>query len=145
MYFIIILQNFDIMPETGYSGKSLAEKLGLRPGLTIGLLDAPPDYLSLIGTNFASQVVESGRADLFHVFATNAKQLEKDFAGLLKINPLPSVIWISWYKKTSKAPTDVSEDLIRSIVLPYGWVDVKVCCVSEQWSGLKIVKRISKK
>lgn len=129
------------MKSTGYSGKPIWQKLGISPETRIRLVSAPNDYEQLIGLSVNKQVVKSGEADLTHCFVTNLKELEALFMNLTQQTAQGGCIWISWYKKSAGIPTDVTEDTIRSIVLPTGWVDVKVCAVSEQWSGLKIMKR----
>ena len=84
-------------------------------------------------------------ADLVHIFASDKKILEKQFTKTISKAKPVLVIWISWYKKSSGIKTDVTEDTIWEIVLPKGWVDIKVCAVSDIWSGLKIVKRKNNK
>jgi hypothetical protein len=126
------------------------------------LLNAPNEYFELLGADFSGNVVKSGKTSpsfplqeerdvaknlakdeniIVHLFVVERKDLEKQFHRLIKDLPANAIIWISWYKKSAKIPTDITEDIIREIVLPTGWVDVKVCSVSEVWSGLKIVKR----
>lgn len=129
------------MKSIGYSGKPIWQKLGISPETRIRLVSAPPDYDQMIGLSVNKQVVKSGDADLTHCFVTKLKELEAVLMNLTQQTAQGGCIWISWYKKSSGIPTDVTEDLIRTIVLPTGWVDVKVCAVSEQWSGLKIMKR----
>ncbi len=130
------------MAAAGYSGTPLIKKLGIEPGMKVLLINAPDNYFELIEKNISPQLVKQKQAaDLVHVFATTKKELEKKFSGLIRTNPSPAVIWVSWYKKSAKISTDITEDTIREVVLPTGWVDVKVCAVSELWSGLKIVKR----
>lgn len=129
------------MEAAGYSGTPLPQKLGIKPGMKILLLHAPADYQAILGMNINSQLVRKPPADLVHLFAAGKAALEKDFYGLIDKLAPDAVIWISWYKKSAKIPTDVTEDVIREIVLPTGWVDVKVCAVNDLWSGLKIVKR----
>ncbi len=129
------------MKSIGYSGKPIWQKLGISPETRIRLVSAPPDYDQMIGLSVNKQVVKSGDADLTHCFVTKLKELEAVLMNLTQQTAQGGCIWISWYKKSSGMPTDVTEDLIRNIVLPKGWVDVKVCAVSEQWSGLKIMKR----
>lgn len=133
------------MPAAGYSGTPLVQKLGLRPEMKVLLVHPPENYFELLGQDISSQVVKTGKPDFVHLFAVNRKELEKDFNKLIQKLPPDAIIWISWYKKAAKIPTDITEDVIREIVLPTGWVDVKVCAVSEQWSGLKIVKRLIKR
>ncbi len=130
------------MQAVGYSNTVLIKKLGIKATDKLLLLNAPDNYFELLGTDLTAQVVKSGnKADMVHLFATKRVELEKQFAKLIKILPSTAVIWISWYKKVAKMETDITEDTIREIVLPTGWVDVKVCAVSELWSGLKIVLR----
>lgn len=129
------------MSTTGYSGKPIWQKLGILPETRIRLISAPKDYEQMIGLSVHKQVVKSGEADLTHCFITTLTELESVFLNLTHQTAQGGYIWISWYKKSAGIPTDVTEDAIRSIVLPTGWVDVKVCAVSEQWSGLKIMKR----
>ena len=120
-------------------------KLGIKEDMKLRLINAPEDYFDLLEADISQQVVKNGAADFVHLFVTAKKDLDKHFNKLIKELPSTAVIWISWYKKSAKIPTDITEDTIREIVLPTGWVDVKVCAVSELWSGLKIVKRLSKR
>ncbi|MES2330208.1 MAG: DUF3052 domain-containing protein [Bacteroidota bacterium] len=131
------------MATTGYSGTPLVQKLGIKPEMKVLLVGSPPNYFQLLETDIRKQVIKSGKADFVHLFVTSKKDLDKQFNQLIKKLPSTAIIWISWYKKSAKIPTDITEDTIREIVLPTGWVDVKVCAVSDVWSGLKIVKRIS--
>jgi hypothetical protein len=132
------------MANAGYSGTPLLKKLGIKPEHAVRLVNPPDDYFELLGDNISSQVVKSG-GNFAHVFVKSRKELETAFGKLSKSFPPEGIIWISWYKKSAKIPTDVTEDVIREVVLPTGWVDVKVCAVSEIWSGLKIVKRLSER
>lgn len=129
------------MAAAGYSGTPLTRKLGIKAGMKIRLINAPGNYFELLEADFSAKVVKSG-GDFVHIFAVSAKELEKQFLQSIKTIATGGMIWISWYKKSSKIPTDITEDIIREIVLPTGWVDVKVCAVSETWSGLKIVQRL---
>ncbi|MBV9986700.1 MAG: hypothetical protein JO301_03415 [Chitinophagaceae bacterium] len=131
------------MAVAGYSGTPLLKKLGIKPGMKVLLVNAPTDYFQLLNADLAGQLVKGPPADLVHLFAVKKKDLASGFNRLIKNLPPEAVIWISWYKKTAKIPTDITEDTIREIVLPTGWVDVKVCAVSDSWSGLKIVKRLT--
>jgi hypothetical protein len=129
---------------SGYSGTPLAKKLGYREGLVVHTRNAPENYASLLKPLPAAvEFVErpSGRVDLVHVFTTTAAALEKDLVQFRKQLKADAAIWVSWPKKASKVPTDITEDVIRSIALPLGFVDIKVCAVNEIWSGLKIVLR----
>jgi hypothetical protein len=133
------------MAMAGYSSIPLIQKMGIKVGMKLRLIDPPDNYFSLFEADISKQVVKSGVSDIVHLFVTTKKGLYKHFNTLIKELSPEAIIWISWYKKSAKIPTDVTEDIIREIVLPAGWVDVKVCAVSELWSGLKIVKRISER
>ena len=128
----------------GYSGTPLPSKLGIRAGLAIHLKDAPPDYLSLLeplpeGVTFDSRISPS--TDLVHVFSASRAELAKVLKTCRsKLRPT-AVLWVSWPKQAAKVPTDVTEDTIRALALPLGFVDVKVCAISDVWSGLKLVVR----
>lgn len=129
------------MIHSGYSGKPIWQKLGILPETRVRLVAAPENYEQMIGLDIRKQVVKSGEADLTHCFVTSQQELTAIFPKLMSQTAAGGCIWISWYKKSAGIPTDLTEDIIRTIVLPTGWVDVKVCAVSEQWSGLKIMKR----
>jgi len=133
------------MATSGYSGTPLVKKLGIKPDMKVLLVNPPANYFDLLESDIRPQVVKSGKADFVHLFVVSRKELEKSFLSLIqKLSPT-TIIWISWYKKSAKIPTDITEDTIREVVLPTGWVDIKVCAVSELWSGLKIVKRVSER
>jgi hypothetical protein len=72
---------------------------------------------------------------------TARRELEAKLRALLPLLDRAGVIWVSWPKKASKVPTDITEDVIRDVALPMHLVDVKVCSVDEVWSGLKLVIR----
>lgn len=130
----------------GYSGNPLIKKLGIKEDTKLYLRNAPGDYNELLGVNIKNQLaLKIGEADMVHLFATNQKVLEQEFNTIIGEAKQGLVVWISWYKKSSGIKTDITEDAIREIVLPKGWVDVKVCAVSDAWSGLKIVKRKNNK
>ena len=128
----------------GYSGTPLAGKLGLKPGSTLVLSGAPKDYMSLIapapdGMRVGNRIGPS--TDIVHVFSTRRAELERFLISCRsKIKP-DAAIWVSWPKKSAKAATDITEDVVREIALPLGFVDVKVCAVTDVWSGLKLVVR----
>ena len=134
------------MDSIGYSGRRLIKKLGIKPTDKLLLVNAPMNYFELLGADLTANVVKSGKnADWVHLFVVERKELEKQFTKLIGQLHANGVIWISWYKKSAKIPTDITEDVIREIVLPTGWVDVKVCAVSDVWSGLKFVLRKEKR
>lgn len=128
----------------GYSGTPLAKKLSVKAGAEILLVDAPPEYLSWLaplpeGVRVVLKVSKS--TDLIHLFVMSKKKLESALTRYrAKIKP-DAMIWVSWPKKTAKMETDIVEDTIRELALPLGYVDIKVCAVSEIWSGLKLVIR----
>jgi hypothetical protein len=133
------------MPATpGYSGTPLARKLGIAAGSRVAPLHAPDDYLDWLaplpeGVRFASKV--SATTDVVHVFADRRAELAACLEDLRDRIAPAAAVWVSWPKKASKVPTDITEDTIRAVALPLGYVDVKVCAVSEVWSGLKLVIR----
>jgi hypothetical protein len=128
----------------GYSGTPLAKKLGIKPGQRMSAPGAPSNYKKLLaplpdGVDINARV--SKTTELVHLFTRSKAELAKNLEGWLKVLPPDAAIWISWPKKTSKVPTDITEDTIRAVALPMGLVDVKVCAVDETWSGLKLVLR----
>ena len=132
------------MPEAGYSGTPLAKKLGIAAGLRVVALNAPSDYRELAspwpdGATLAPRA--DAKTDLVHLFVTERAVLAKESKRLRELLEPDAVLWVSWPKKASKVATDITEDVIREVVLPLGWVDVKVCAVDATWSGLKLVVR----
>lgn len=130
------------MSLSGYSGTALAKKLGLKPGYKIKLYNEPDYYFDLfteLPPGIRERLDEEGKKDFIHYFALSSAQLNKDINKLRSEIEENGMIWISWYKKSAKANTDVTENIIREIALRNGLVDVKVCAVDELWSGLKFV------
>ena len=132
------------MASAGYSGTPLAKKLGMAAGARVALLAAPAEYAQWVaplpdGVLFATRATST--SDIVHLFVTRASDLAKQLAALRKTLRTDAVLWVSWPKKAAKVDTDVTEDTIRAQALPLGFVDVKVCAVSEVWSGLKLVVR----
>jgi hypothetical protein len=136
------------MPTAGYSGTPLLKKLGIREEFSILLINEPPDYAELLEADIRSQLVKKEKVpDLVHLFVKNQADFTramKSLKPLYKANP-KLIIWVSWYKKSAKIPTDVTEDVIRNYALQHDLVDVKVCAVSESWSGLKLVVPLAKR
>ena len=126
------------MSTPGYSGKSLPDKLGLKPGMKIQLVNPPDDYMDWVGS---LEKVKSPPWDFVHVFTNATAELEINLAALRKQLSPSGMVWISWYKRSSGLSTEISENTIRDTALPLGFVDVKVCAVSDEWSGLKLVIR----
>lgn len=131
----------DTPATAGYSGKPVWQKLGLKPELRVRVVDAPGDYARLVGLDGLAPVGARAAFDLAHVFASSAARLDAHVRTLAKTLPPAGTLWVSWPKKASKVPTDVTEDTVRAIALPLGLVDVKVCAIDEVWSGLKLVWR----
>ena len=128
----------------GYSGTPLAKKLGLKPGSNLVLSGAPQEYATLIepmpaGVSIGARI--SAATDIVHVFTTRRREFQSFLATCRsKLKP-DAMVWVSWPKQSAKVPTEVTENVIREIALPLGFVDVKVCAVTEVWSGLKLVVR----
>lgn len=130
--------------QAGYSGTPLAKKLGIAPAQRVLLLNAPAGYVELLAPLPAGVVFETkaGSAiDLVQVFVTDREELAKDLADLRRRLRPDAALWISWPKKAAKLPTTITEDVIRELALPLGFVDVKFCAVDAVWSGLKLVVR----
>jgi len=129
----------------GYSGTPLAKKLGIKPGFRIYVENGPGHYMKLIAPlpEAVSFVQRPGdQLNMIHLFTQEAGSLAAKLKdGMRRIVP-DGMIWVSWPKKASKVPTDVTEDVIRKLALPLGLVDTKVCAVDETWSGLKLVIRL---
>jgi len=128
----------------GYSGTPLIKKLGITPAMKVLLINAPEEYFDWLHTDIRSQLALPHETPHFvHAFVTSTAQyltIFKELIIIYKANPTV-VIWISWYKKSARIATDVTEDTIRNYALKHALVDVKVCAVSDQWSGLKLVVR----
>jgi len=134
------------MVDSGYSGTPLAKKLGIKAPLTMLLINPPEAYLMWIGgVPEGVKLVAKAKPPIeaVHLFATEAAYLNAVLSRLRSQLKEDGFVWVSWHKKSSKVPTDITEDVIREIALPLGFVDVKVCAVSEVWSGLKLVIRKS--
>jgi Protein of unknown function (DUF3052) len=128
----------------GYSGTPLAKKLGITEGRRVVARHAPANYAQLLGRLPAGVVLAKSvtqTTDVVHVFSDRKAALEQELKALRTSIKPDGVVWVSWPKKASKVPTDITEDTIREVALPLGFVDVKVCAVSEVWSGLKLVIR----
>lgn len=129
---------------SGYSGSPLAKKLGLRDGATVWTLAAPEHYRALLeplppGVSFVARLGKG--VDIAHVFCRERVVLADALGRCRRTLGPDATVWVSWPKKASKVATDITEDTIRALALPLGFVDVKVCAVDEVWSGLKLVVR----
>jgi hypothetical protein len=128
----------------GYSGKSLIDKLGIRPGFRMAVLNDPGDYRQLLGDLPGGVTLLGGRAgelDLLHLFARDRRQLAQDFPGAKQRIKPDGMLWVSWPKLSSALKSDLNENVVREIGLAQGLVDVKVAAIDQVWSGLKFVYR----
>lgn len=128
----------------GYSKTPLPQKLGIKPGTNVAALNAPAGYRKLLapvpaGVSFADKATKG--AGFVHLFVTERRVLEKELKRLRSVIDEAGVLWISWPKKSSGLGSDITEDVIREVCLPLGFVDIKVCAVDETWSGLKLMIR----
>jgi hypothetical protein len=123
----------------GYSGKPLAEKLGLKPGARVHFHRPPKDYARTLGAPAPS--TPKGEVDFVQAFVTGEADLRKTLPAMKKRLAGDGMLWISWAKKTSPLFSGVTEDTVRACALANGLVDVKVCAVDDDWSGLKLVYR----
>jgi hypothetical protein len=131
---------------TGYSGTPLAAKLGIKPGMVMRAVHAPKEYRELLAPlPEGARVASGGRADIVHHFTREKSELGKALRGYRKALDTATPVWVSWPKKASGVATDVSEDVVRALALPLGYVDIKVCAVSDVWSGLKLVVRLEQR
>ena len=140
------------MNEAGYSGTPLAKKLGIKAGMRVALSDEPEGFVELLGELPGgvevilgnTDTLPNGRVsdcDILHIFTNSRDELFRSLDEGRRSIKQNGAIWVSWYKKAAKLPTEVTEDAIREAALPLGLVDVKVCAVDEKWSGLKLVIR----
>jgi hypothetical protein len=136
-----------MMAQAGYSGTPLARKLGIGEDDEVAVIGAPDGFADRLEAELAGEAVlrtELGEVPLFDVivaFITWRAELE-DALDRLRARMAPTCgLWIAWPKRTSKVPTDMTEDVIREIALPTGLVDNKVCAIDQTWSGLRLVIR----
>ena len=130
-------------PPAGYSGKALWQKLGLAPGLRVYAANPPPNLDALLA-GAPKDLVRLSRpaeCDCALVFVAAAHEVEPVLARIVPKLAQGGMLWFAWPKKASGVATDVTEDRLRALVLPHGWVDVKVCAIDATWSGLKFLRR----
>ena len=128
----------------GYSGTPLAKKLGIKEEFHVATFNAPDNYFDLVEPLPDSVTITEGSAadaDLIHVFTNSRDELFGKLAECARQIKQNGSIWVSWYKKAVKLPTEITEDTVREAAFPLGLVDIKVCAVDEKWSGLKLVIR----
>jgi hypothetical protein len=130
----------------GYSKKSLIEKLGIKPGFQILIINPPQHYDLLLGPlpeDVNNDPASDTPLNFIQFFTKNLRELNQEFPDLKKRLKPDGMLWISWPKSSSSLKTDLNENLIREIGLKNGLVDVKVSAIDEDWSGLKFVYRIA--
>jgi Protein of unknown function (DUF3052) len=130
---------------SGYSGTPLPKKLGIKPGFRVCLIDAPSEVRAELKAELGDCVNASdGKAtlDFAMVFTKSKADLAKDFKRIGKLLAPAGMLWVSWPKKSSGVVTDLNEHIVRETGLDAGLVDVKVCAVTDVWSGLKFVRRV---
>lgn len=136
-----------VVPSTtGYSGTPLPKKLGIEPGMRVALLHAPDGFDATLGDLPENVRVQRGlkptdQVDLVVGFVTTRRHLAGNIGWLVTTLPPEGAFWVAWPKGSSKVVTDMTDEAIRGIALPMGWVDVKVCAIDAIWSGLKLVLR----
>jgi hypothetical protein len=141
--FYVFANEAKVMP--GYSGTPLPKKLGIKPGFQIALLETPPDVRKELSTALgACTIAKNGNIplDFAMVFTETKAALTEEFKQITRQLAPAGMLWVSWPKKSSGVATDLDENVIRQIGLAAGLVDVKVCAVTEVWSGLKFVRRL---
>lgn len=131
----------------GYSAAPLIKKLGIKDGMKLSILNAPDEFWKELGPMPEVRFISKSAKDMDYIqfFTDSRKELEKNFPKLAAALTSSGMLWISWQKKASKILTDLDENVIRQIGLGNGLVDVKVCAVTEKWSGLKFVRRINER
>jgi hypothetical protein len=136
------------MATTGYSGTPLLKKLGIKSDTKLMLINQPDNYFELVQTNLNGHLcTKKDLPDIIHLFVKTNKEFENEMKKLSKtIKKNTSItIWVSWYKKSAKIPTDITEEVIRNYALKNDLVDIKVCAVNDVWSGLKLVVPLAKR
>lgn len=134
--------------SAGYSGTPLLKKLGIKDTMKVFVINRPDNYYSLLEKNISTQLCTTlAKADLVHLFVKDVAAFTKEMKTLVATATKNTslIIWVSWYKKRAGIKTDITEDTIRNYALANGLVDVKVCAVSNEWSGLKLVVPLAKR
>ncbi len=129
----------------GYSGTPLYKKMGIVEGSRVSVAGEPFDLAAIAGPLPAgARFITPGEseADVLLLVTRSRAILEAEFARLATGVAKRGGFWIAWPKRASKVPTDITEDVLRELILPTGWVDNKVCAIDEQWSGLRFVRRL---
>jgi hypothetical protein len=130
---------------SGYSGTPLAKKLSLKDGMRVwwdGVPENVREGIAAEGLTLQLLSTREAPIDAVHMFVSHRAELKAKLKQLLPLLDRAGMIWVSWPKKASKIPTDITEDVVRDVALPMHLVDVKVCSVDDIWSGLKLVIRV---
>ncbi len=129
----------------GYSGTPLPRKLGIKEGTVVRLVGAPVGFEGTLGDLAQGARVEhgaeSGAVDMTVFFTTSRAELEGRFGEIAAGVEATGSVWIAWPKRASGVPTDLTEDVLRQVILPTGYVDTKVCAIDDTWSGLRFTLR----
>ena len=129
----------------GYSGRPLVDKLGIKPDARVALLGAPVGFAATLGrlpdgARLTTRL--SKGVDVAVMFTTSRARLEKRWDALTAAVGPAGAVWVAWPKRASGVPTDMTDHVVRDVVLPTGWVDVKVAAIDETWSGVRCVLRL---
>jgi len=132
--------------SAGYSGTPLLKKLGIKEEMKVQLIAKPQNYYELLEADVSSQTCKKNETpDFVHLFVKTNKEFEAQMKKIKRNMKPTTIIWVSWHKKSAGIPTDITEDVIRNYALQNDLVDVKVCAVSDVWSGLKLVVPLAKR
>ncbi len=128
----------------GYSGTPLARKLGIKAGTVLAVLGDPGHFFDIVAPlpeGVTCRTSARGKADTALLFTRSRSELTRRIASLSRMISPAGGLWICWPKRASRVPTDMTEGVVREVVLPLGLVDVKVAAIDEIWSGLRVVHR----
>ncbi len=132
----------------GYSKRTLVDKLGIKPGMEMAIINAPDGYDKIIGKlplNTKVATSAFGTEDFIHIFLIDKSNMEKSIPALRRNLKSNGMLWVSWPKGKQKSPDALNENMIREVALKNKLVDVKVCAVDDYWSGLKLVIPLSER
>lgn len=131
------------MSVAGYSGTPLLNKLGIKPGARLQIMNAPVGFEHTLGDlPDGTRPTRRGTLDFGMLFVRTQAELRKSFPQLRHRLEANGMLWVSWPKKAAKVETDLNENVVREFGLSAGLVDVKICAVDDTWSGLKFVRRL---
>jgi hypothetical protein len=132
------------MATAGYSGTPLPKKLGIKEGSLLATVHAPEGFEATLGAlppKAKWRTRLSPGLDVVVAFYTSRAALAKEWSKLTDAVASNGTVWVAWPKKASKMTTDITEDVLRELLLPSGWVDNKVCAIDDTWSGLRFALR----